>query len=376
MAETRIASASSTDLSTAIAAYAVAQKQIDGAGEQKETRYYFTDFPKWYGFYRSVPSMKATIDAKARWTVGRGFEADEVTTLLLDRIKGNGKDSFNSLLANLHRTTQINGDAFAEIIKNEENVLTNLKPLDPTTMCVVVNKKGTIIKYEQLGKVGKDIKVITTFEPNEILHLSRNRTADEMHGIPFADGMEFLIESFGESMRDWRKVLHHNIAPMMKWIVDTDDATEISNFKTLVDTARRDFENIVIPKNTVEHEVISIAPNATMNPLPWLDALNNYIYQASGIPDVIIGGTQSLTEASAKIKYLAFQQNIEEDQLYIEEQLLLQCNIVIKLNFPASLENEALSARDNQTMPNAPQIQGQGSAVEPNDQKVEGEGKK
>lgn len=373
MAETRIASASATSLSTAIAAYAVNQQTTDGVGDQKETRYYFTDFPKWYGYYRQIPSMKATIDAKTRWTVGRGYEADEITTLILDRIKGFGKDSFNSILSNLHRVMQINGDAFAEIITDEEGVLTNLKPLDPTTICIVTNEKGIIQKYEQLGKVKGVIKVTATFKPSEMLHLSRNRTADEIHGIPFAYGMEFLSESFQEAMYDWRKVLHHNIAPMMKWIVDTDDATEISNFKTLVDNARKDFENIVIPKNTVEHEVISIAPNQTMNPLPWLDQLNNYIYQAGEIPDVIIGGTASLTEASAKIKYLAFQQNIEEAQLFMEEQVLLQLNLLIKLTFPASLENEALSARNNVQQP---QIQGQGAAVEPNDQMVEGEGKK
>lgn len=376
MAETRIASTSATDLSNAITDFVVDYQTTDGVGTQDETRYFFTDFPKWYGYYRKIPSMKATIDAKARWTVGRGYQADEQTTLILDRINGHGKDSFNSILANLHRVMQINGDAFAEIILDDQGILLNLKPLDPTTICIVANKKGIIKKYEQLGKIGNKIEVVNEFKPEEILHLSRNRTADEIHGIPFADGMEFLIEAFQEAMHDWRKVLHHNIAPMMKWIVDTDDATEIANFKSTVDNARRDFENIVIPKNSVEHEVISIAPNQTMNPLPWLDQLNNYIYQAGEIPDVIIGGTASLTEASAKIKYLAFQQNIEESQKYIEEQMLAQLNLLIILNFPASLENEALSARDNQTAVNTPQIQGQGTAVEPNDQMMEGEGKK
>lgn len=376
MAETRIAQATSSNLTTAIQDYVVNQQTTDSVEGQEETRYYFTNFSKWYGYYRNIPSLKATIDAKARWTVGRGYQADEVTTMILDQIKGHGKDTFNSILENMHRVMQFNGDAFAEIITNEDGVLKNLKPIDPSTMCIVSNRKGIIKRYEQLGKTKDKIKVIATFQPHEILHFSRNRTADEIHGLPFAEGMEFLIESFQESMHDWRKVLHRNIAPMMKWIVDTDDPTEIANFKSLVDTARSDFENIVIPKGTVEHEVISIAPNQTMNPMPWLDALNNYIYQASGIPDVIIGGTQSLTEASAKIKYLAFQQNVEEDQLYIEEQFLSQCNLRINLNFPASLENEALSAKDNGISVNQPQIQGGETAVEGNDQQMNMAGKK
>jgi hypothetical protein len=52
-----------------------------------------------------------------------------------------------------------------------------------------------------------------------------------------------------------------------------------------------------------------------------------------------------MTEATAKIAYLAFEQTIEEEQLYIEEQILSQLNLEIELEFPASLENEMLSDR-------------------------------
>ncbi|GAJ20677.1 unnamed protein product, partial [marine sediment metagenome] len=40
---------------------------------------------------------------------------------------------------------------------------------------------------------------------------------------------------------------------------------------------------------------------------------------------------------------LAYQQGVEEEQLFIEEQVLSQLNLVIELEFPASLENELLS---------------------------------
>ena len=56
-------------------------------------------------------------------------------------------------------------------------------------------------------------------------------------------------------------------------------------------------------------------------------------------------GAQEITEASAKIAYLAFEQTIEEEQLYIEEQVLNQLNLEIELEFPASLENELISDR-------------------------------
>ena len=49
------------------------------------------------------------------------------------------------------------------------------------------------------------------------------------------------------------------------------------------------------------------------------------------------------SNSSAKIAYLAFQQNIEEEQLFIEEQVGLQLGLAIELEFPVSLENELLS---------------------------------
>ena len=94
---------------------------------------------------------------------------------------------------------------------------------------------------------------------------------------------------------------------------------------------------------TVEVEQIATAPNSTLNPLPWIDSLNDYFYEVAGVPKVIIGGSKAFTEASAKIAYLAFQQTTEEDQLFIEEQVLLQLGLEIELEFPASLENELIS---------------------------------
>lgn len=106
-----------------------------------------------------------------------------------------------------------------------------------------------------------------------------------------------------------------------------------------------------IPQGTVEFEIISLAPNANLNPLAWIESLNNYFYQSAGVPQIILGGVGALTEAAVKIAYLAFQQTIEEEQLFIEEQVLSQLNLVIELEFPASLENELLSdkAKDTET---------------------------
>ena len=144
-------------------------------------------------------------------------------------------------------------------------------------------------------------------------------------------------------MDDWKRVLHKNIDPMIAYKLDTDDTTEIAAFKKKVDAAKGKGENMYIPKDSVEFEIISLAPNANLSPLTWIDNLNNYFYQVTNVPQIIVGGGGEFTEASAKIAYLAFQQTIEEEQLFIEESFLSQLNLVINLEFPVSLENELLS---------------------------------
>ena len=137
--------------------------------------------------------------------------------------------------------------------------------------------------------------------------------------------------------------MQRHIKPVMIFHLDTDNVTEIASFKTKMDKAYADGENMYIPKDVVVPEVLAVAPNATLNPMSWLEYLNNQFYQSAGIPQIILGGSGEFTEASAKIAYLAFQQNIEEEQLLIEENILSQVNIVIELEFPATIENELIS---------------------------------
>ena len=340
MAQTRISSGEASNLSNAITAYSVDTISTDSAGEQKETYWVTKNWTQNLAYYKKIPELRAVIDAKATWCVGKGFIADEETTLLLDTIKGWGKDTFNTILENLIRTCLIAGDAFAEIIRDEEEIFINLKPLDPSTTRIVLNPEGRIIRYEQISKLGKESK---KYAVEDIFHLSRNRTADEIHGISMIESLEWIILAKNEVQAIFKQVMQRHIKPVMMFHLDTDDVTEIQAFKVKMDKAYADGENFYIPKDVVIPEVLAVAPNATLNPMSWLEYLNNQFYQTAGIPQIILGGSAEFTEASAKIAYLAFQQNIEEEQLFIEEQILAQLNLVINLEFPVSLENELLS---------------------------------
>lgn len=341
MPETNISSTAYGDFKNTITDYSVDAVSTDGAQDQKETTFINNNWTTQLGYYKKIPELKASIDALATWTIGKGFVSNPITEIALSAIKGFGKDTFNSILENLARVAKIGGDSYAEIIRDDEGQLINLKPLSPENMQIVANRQGLIIRYEQISKV-KGTKVLK-FQPEDIFHLSRNRTADEIHGESLIDAVEEIILMRNEAMADYKKLLHRNVYPVRIWHLDTDDETKIAAFKAKADKASTQGENIFIPKGAVETELAAVPTNATMNPLPWITQLNQYFFQATGVPQIIVGGSSEFTEASAKIAYLAFEQVIEEEQLYIEEQVLAQLNVEINLEFPATLQNEMLS---------------------------------
>lgn len=347
---TKIDNADYTNMSNTVDDYTVDSHTLDGETGVKDNEYLNTNWSQELGYYKELPEVTAVIDAKATWTVGKGYQASPATAMLLDQIKGFGKDTFNTILENMIRTYHIGGDAYAHIIKDRKTErMINIKPLPAGKMKIITDEFGIITKYQLMG-VRKG-KVDKEFMPEDIFHLARNRVADEIHGQSMVGVLSKIILMKNEAMADQQILMHRNIKPVRLWHVDTDETEEIATFKEMVDTATNKGENLIIPKGTVEHEMASVAPNATLNPLPWIESLDNKFYEAAGVPKVIVGGTGAITDAATKIQYLAFQQTIEEEQLFIEEQCASQLNIIIELEFPADLMNDMLSdkAKDRQT---------------------------
>ena len=112
MPETKISSTNVSDLTNNQSDYSVDSQETDGVMDQPETEYMNENWPQYYGYYKVIPELKRTIDIMATWTIGKGFLSDSDTTVILDRINGYGKDTFNTILENLVRTMFINGDAW------------------------------------------------------------------------------------------------------------------------------------------------------------------------------------------------------------------------------------------------------------------------
>jgi len=369
MPDTAIGNAEIAALSNAITDYSVDPISTDGIEDQEETTWQMTEWSQNFGYYKTIPELQTAVDAKANWTLGAGFTAEPMTELLLSGISGFGKDSFNSLLTNMIRTYTVGGDSYAEVIRDEDGVITNLKPLDPSSIVIVAGKNGRLKRYEQVSKVkGKTNK---KFKVEDIFHLSRKRIADEIHGISVVPSVEWIILARNEAMSDWKTVLHRNVYPLWIFHLDTDDPTEIAAFKGKQDAARASGENMYVPKGAVVPELVTTAANASLNPLTWINQLNDYFFQAVNVPQIIIGNAKEFTDASGKIVYLSYEQSVKGEQLYIEEQCLSQLSIEIQLTFPASLQNELVSDTPAMELEEEPQE----SAVQPNDVTSELEGK-
>lgn len=334
--------ASSSNMTLRVESFSVDPRNTDAATGMKETEWINSKWSQYLGYYKEIPELKSAIDMRAVWALGKGFKADNRTTAILNHIQGYKSEGFNRILKNMIITKRIGGDSFAEIIRDEEGLLLNLKPLDPGTIKIVVDKKGMIKRYEQMSKTGKK-ELIATFQPEEIFHLTNKRIADEIHGVSDIECVEKIILANAESFADMKELMHRYVRPKFVFKVDSDDQTKINAFAVKMDAAVNKGENIYIPKDTVEFEIMAVPANATLNPAPWRDELKAKFYQSVNIPQILMGGGQEFTEANAKIAYLAFQQSVEDEQHETEADVLAQLNLEIELDFPATIQNELIS---------------------------------
>jgi len=342
MPEYEIGQTDTTDFDGSIQEISIPSEETDAASGDKETEYVNSDWSNQLGLYHNekAPELKKVIDAKATWMISDGVKGDPTTMFILDSMKGNGSDTFNTIIENMIRTYQVGGDAFAEQVRDDDNSLINLKPLDTGIMKIVANPKGIIIRYEMMSKTSKQVE--KTFQPEEIFHLCRNRIADEIHGQSLCKSLKWIIETKSEAMEDWRTVVHRTVWPLIILESGTDDTVKINTLKTEWKNAISKKEAIIAPKGTTK-DIKELTAASKINVIQWLEYLDNRFYEAAGVPKIVVGGVGGITEAAVKIAYLSFENTVREEQLQIIEQVGKQLGLSIQLDFPISLQNELLS---------------------------------
>lgn len=341
MAELDVTKSVASNLTEVKKDYSVPIASTDGALDQKKNIWINERWSQYYGYYKWVAEFHALVDAKAAWTTGKGIIATPQTKLILDGIKGFGYDTFITLMENAVRTYQIGGDAYLEIVRDKGRNLTNLKVLNPEFMRHHFNNEGALTHFEQISVVKG--KASTRFELDEVFYLPRNRVADQVHGTSMTEALEWIILAKNEAMVDQKLTFHRFVVP--RWIIklDTGVPAEIDKERKKWDAANEQGENMYIPMGTVEVEQMAISPNSTLNPLSWIESLDAKFYEAANTPKIIVGGTGGFTDAAVKTGYLAFEQNIKAEKLFVEEQIGMQLGLQVEFIFPASLQGGLLS---------------------------------
>ena len=332
---TTLRTGQTTDFSNQGTEFEVDSLDTDGAST-KET-FYIPEFSKWHGYFRSIPELRSVINKFGSWTFGRGIKADKKNKIKLDKIKGIGRESPRSVLKNQWRVAMICGDSFAHRVKDTAGRLTNLKPLNPGKVAIVANAQGIIIGYEQNLGEGKTMR----YDVDEIYHLSYERIADEIHGIPFPEALEDLIKSRNEAIQDLKTLYHRTVKPILFYEVETDDQTKLNKIEATINKSFKNTESVILPAGVIKEIKRASQPQFAgndINSLSYIKFLVRMFVTSCGMPEVVMGWGEQTTEASANIIYLAYQQEIEDMQLYNQEAVEIQLNITINLEFPASIE--------------------------------------
>ncbi|MBU1105596.1 MAG: phage portal protein [Candidatus Riflebacteria bacterium] len=324
----------------------VVKDAYDIGSQDTETNNYVCDWRKWHGIYRKVPLVKAVIDKLGMYTVGKGYKAKtETAKKTLERIRGDGKDTFNSIMFNGIRTMKTGGEFFAEAPRDKANRLLNLKPINPGSVNIVSNKRGIIQHYEQVIIKNNAIEPMKDergnhiiWQPDEMFHLRNWKIADETHGIPLPEALLSSIKQFLIATDDMTVVFHRYVKPLLLWILDTDDTTEIGTFRAKAEEMKKYMEDMYIPKETASLERMSIPQYSTLDPIPWIKMTMIDVIRAGGVPEIVLGHSEEESEATAKMLYLAFQQTIEWEQRYIIDQIKAQLGLEVEFEFPASID--------------------------------------
>jgi hypothetical protein len=327
-----------TALNSAIQDFTITNQILDESGGD-EYSYVNPDWTQYLGYYKQIPELKQAVDSLAVWTAGKGYITDSRTKVILEHIQGWGEDTFDSILMALIVVKKINGDAFAEIIRDPDtDTIINLKPLNPSNMRIIVNRKGIIIRYEEIDAKSK--KTIRKYKKNEIFHLCNSRIANEIHGTSVIEACKWVIDAKQEAMADWRRILHRSTIRVLE--VDTEDTTKLLQIRNQYAEAIKNGEVLVLPKNNSTFADYTAPPAQVF--LEWIRYLDNFFYQALGIPKIIVGGAQEYTEASSKVGYLTFEQVYAVEQRLLEQDIWNQLYLRVEFERPVSLKEDMINS--------------------------------
>lgn len=330
-------------------------------GQETDSSSYLCDWKKWHGIYRKIPEARSTIDLWCKWVIGKEIKfKNSKQEEICNRIKGNGIQTFRTILINHKRVSKVAGDSFLEKIRDKAGRLINLKHLNSGTIKTTANKFGIIEKYEQVSTTNKSPVpiILNTWEGetlDNIWHLANDPIADEIHGIPEIEKLYDIIKWKYQLTNITSVVFRRYIAPILDIYAKTDDPTEIAHIQTIFDNSFKNFENRIFPAGVIDKvERVSVPQYSTLDPLPMLMFYRSYFTESSNVPDLIRGKSDEVSLAAGKLNYLGFKEKIIMEQIEYAEQIKQQLGIDLKFSEPKEIDLEIMQTnRDKEDKQNA-----------------------
>lgn len=319
---------------TGVPNFIVEAKALDvSENNDEETKWYFSDAQELFGYYFNTPEIHNANNALNTWAFGRGWdtvpEGNGEVKAILDRIDGNGFDSFESIIFNLGVTKNTIGDSFAEIIWNKEkNIPLNLIPISPERVCLVF--KGSRLQRYEVYVGTKEWRKV---KKEDILHLTNNRIGDEMHGTSKVTAAKRVIDALNEAFDDTRTIMHRMKAlGIVKY--KTTNAGKISYANSQIEKAVKNGDMVGIPEDTADIE--PFPDKSISDRLADIAYLENKFYQIFGVPRSI-ASSDGTSEVGGKMGHVIFEPIYTKEQKDMERALEKKLGIKVKFKRPPSL---------------------------------------
>lgn len=334
--ERDIQQTTTSNMATSVENASVSSYSPDTVGDQKETTWINSNWNEQVGYFKGkdvIPQFHRAVQALSTWTAGKGYTTEEPYKTVLDNITGWGNETFDEIMINMINMKKVTGDAFAEIIRDDDGYLINLKILGGDTIRIHVNSKGIITHYEQIARTGTKTPA-RRLETNQVFHITNDRVADEIHGTSLAEIVKWVVTAKKEAMEDWKRISHRSTIRVM--YIDSQDTTKLTHIKTEYATAISSGELMIIPakRGEAEFEDLTLPPVEAF--MRWIEYLDNLFYQVVGVPKVI-ATSEGFTESGGKTGFFTFEPIYTKEQTLLEGDIWNQLAIKVKFNRPPSL---------------------------------------
>lgn len=355
MAEYNLSNVQTAGLETGVKDVTIDSEHPESEGPGKGiTYFYYSDADDNLGYYLEMPEINSSLRVLANRVVGLGYTAElSRDRVVLENMKGIGGESFKQIMENFLISKKIFGMAIAEIIKNNEDEVINIKNLYAGDIAVGVDEKGMIDHFLQINK--QDPSKNRKLQLNQVMFSMNGRIANGVKGISIIRPLKKIIDAKNEALSDERKIRHREGMAVLE--VDTEDSTEIATAIGEYQKAVNKKDVFVTMKGVSEFKD---PPSSPRDRIQYMQYLDSYFYQVVGTPKILVT-SEGFTEAGGKAGLIAFEPTEITDKKELEDTLWNQAAIkIIYTRTPSLLGQEQRTQQQNS---------GQ-TSIQPNETKV------